>query len=92
MGSNLQKPSKHRVLLVDDDEGLRRVVAVTLGEDEFDLLFAGDGEEAVAVARRYHPQLILLDVSMPRMSGFDVCRTLKSDPSTADIKIIMLSA
>ena len=92
MDSEPQKRDKRRVLLVDDDEGLRRVVAVTLGEEEFELLLASDGEEAVAVAREQHPELILLDVSMPRLNGFEVCRTLKGDPNTAHIKIIMLTA
>lgn len=92
MDSEPQKPERRRVLLVDDDEGLRRVVAVTLGEEEFELLLASDGEEAVAVARQHYPELILLDVSMPRLNGFEVCRTLKSDPNTAGIKIIMLTA
>lgn len=92
MDSEPQRTEKRRVLLVDDDEGLRRVVAVTLGEEEFELLLASDGEEAVAVARQQHPELILLDVSMPRLNGFDVCRTLKCDPNTVGIKIIMLTA
>jgi DNA-binding response OmpR family regulator len=81
-----------RVLLADDDPALRRLIGVTLGSDDFDLLQAIDGEEALRVARGEHPALVLLDVNMPRLDGFEVCRQLKSDPSTADIKVVMLTA
>jgi DNA-binding response OmpR family regulator len=51
-----------------------------------------DGEEALRTARERHPRLILLDVNMPRLDGFEVCRALKADAATADIKIVMLTA
>jgi DNA-binding response OmpR family regulator len=81
-----------RVLLADDDPALRRLIGATLGSDDFDLLLAIDGEEALYVARGEHPALVLLDVNMPRLDGFEVCRQLKSDPTTADIKVVMLTA
>ena len=81
-----------RVLLADDDPALRRLIGATLGSDDFDLLQAIDGEEALRVARGEHPALVLLDVNMPRLDGFEVCRQLKSDPATADIKVVMLTA
>ena len=81
-----------RVLLADDDAALRRLVSATLGSNDFELLHAMDGEEALRVASEKHPALVLLDVNMPRMDGFDVCRHLKTDPSTTDIKIVMLTA
>jgi DNA-binding response OmpR family regulator len=84
--------SKRTVLLADDDSGLRRLVGVTLGNEHFELLAAGDGEETLRLARAVHPQLILLDINMPGRNGLDVCRLLKRDPKTADIKIIMLTA
>ncbi len=84
--------TKRRVLLADDDPGLRRLIGTTLGTDEFDLLQAKDGDEALAIARRDRPALILLDVNMPGPSGFEVCRLLKADPATAGIKIVMLTA
>ncbi|MBV9579563.1 MAG: response regulator [Chloroflexi bacterium] len=83
---------KRRVLLADDDPALRRLIVTTLGETDFDLLQAVDGEEALSVARSALPQLVLLDVNMPRMDGFEVCQQLKSDPSTAPIKVVMLTA
>lgn len=84
--------SKRKVLLADDDPGIRRLIGTTLGSDDFDVFHAADGEEALKVARDCHPALVLLDVNMPKQNGFEVCRALKQDPSTADIKVVMLSA
>ncbi len=84
--------TKRTVLLADDDEQIRKLVGVTLGPDTFGILHAGDGEESLATARAKKPDLILLDINMPRMSGLDVCRALKADPETEHIKIVMLTA
>ncbi len=84
--------TKQKVLLADDDPDLRRLVATTLGTDDFELLQARDGLEALEVARRERPSLILLDVNMPRHNGFEVCRLLKADPATKQIRIVMLTA
>jgi DNA-binding response OmpR family regulator len=84
--------SKRRVLLADDDPGLRRLIGTTLGTEDFDLLHAVDGEEALEIAREKHPELVLLDVNMPKLDGFEVCRNLKNEPATAGIKIVMLTA
>src|SRR4051812_29650086 len=84
--------TKRRVLLADDDTALRRLIGATLGEDNFELLQAIDGQEALQVARTQHPELVLLDVNMPRVDGFEVCRQLKADPTTATIKVVMLTA
>jgi DNA-binding response OmpR family regulator len=83
---------KKRVLLADDDPALRRLIQATLGDSEFDLLQAVDGEEAMRMVQQHHPALLLLDINMPRLDGFQVCRMLKADPATADIKIVMLTA
>lgn len=83
---------KWRVLLADDDAALRRLIGATLDTGDFELLQAADGEEALAVARQQHPALVLLDVHMPRLDGFTVCRQLKSRPETAGIKVVMLTA
>lgn len=84
--------TKRRVLLADDDFALRRLIAATLGSDDFELLQAQDGEEALELARSRQPDLVLLDVNMPRLDGFAVCEQLKADPATATIKIVMLTA
>ncbi|MDQ6672393.1 MAG: response regulator [Chloroflexota bacterium] len=83
---------RRRVLLVDDDDALRRLIGTTLGADHFELLQAADGEEALRIARQEHPDLVLLDVNMPKLDGFEVCRHLKTEPETSSIKIVMLSA
>jgi len=83
---------KRRVLLADDDPGLRRLIGTTLGNEDFDLLHATDGEEALQLAREQRPELVLLDVNMPKLDGFEVCRHLKSEPETAGIKVVMLTA
>jgi two-component system phosphate regulon response regulator PhoB len=84
--------AKRRVLVADDDPGLRRLIGTTLGTDDFDLLQAVDGEETLRIAQQQHPELVLLDVNMPKLDGFEVCRHLKSDPETSGIKIVMLTA
>lgn len=84
--------TKRRVLLADDDPALRRLIGTTLGTNDFDLLQAVDGEEALQIAREQQPELILLDVNMPKLDGFAVCRTLKRDPQTSSIKVVILTA
>jgi two-component system, OmpR family, phosphate regulon response regulator PhoB len=83
---------KFKVLLADDDPGLRRLVGTTLGTDDFNLLHATDGEEALAVARSEQPDIILLDINMPRRNGLEVCREVKQNPRMADTKVVMLTA
>jgi two-component system phosphate regulon response regulator PhoB len=78
--------------LVDDDQGLRRLIGATLGTEHFELSHAADGEEALGMAREQHPDLVVLDVKMPKLDGFEVCRHLKTDPETAGIKVVILSA
>lgn len=80
-----------RVLIADDDEGVRQLIRMTLQREEYQILEASDGEEALALAYRHRPHVILLDVMMPKVSGFDVCRQLKEDPATAAIPILMLT-
>jgi CheY-like chemotaxis protein len=82
-----------RVLIVDDDPFIRRLIATTL-EDvaHFQLLQAGDGEEALAVAARERPDLVFLDIDMPRLDGLEACRRLRAAPETAGATIVMLTA
>jgi two-component system, OmpR family, alkaline phosphatase synthesis response regulator PhoP len=81
-----------KLLIADDEPGIRRLVRMTLEDEQFEILEAADGEEALTIAREQMPQMILLDVTMPRRSGLDVCRALKKDPATAGITIVMLTA
>lgn len=81
-----------KVLLVEDDVNLREVYATRLMAEGYDVVTASDGEEALAAAVKQKPDLIVLDVMMPKISGFDVLDILRSTPETKDAKIIMMTA
>ncbi len=82
-----------KLLLADDEPGILALVSATLGEDRrFTTSTARDGLEALRVAQRERPDVLLLDVRMPKMDGVAVCRALRKDPSNAHMKIVMLSA
>ena len=80
-----------RVLLAEDDRFLRKAAETTLKRQGYAVLATADGEEALRVARTDAPDLILLDLIMPKLNGFDVLRALKGDAATADIPVIILS-
>ncbi len=84
--------TKKKILLVEDDIALAAVYKSRLELEEFDTREVHNGEEALAAAREYKPDLILLDAMMPKISGFDVLDILRNTPETADIKVIMLTA
>jgi len=84
--------SPPRILVVDDNETNRDILCTRLGMQGFDLVQAADGEEALAMVREQHPDLILLDVMMPKLDGFEVCRRLKADASLPYIAIILVTA
>lgn len=81
-----------KILLVEDDDALANVYLMRLQAEGFDIKRVSNGEEALAAAREYNPNLILLDAMMPKVSGFDVLDILRNTPETANIKIIMLTA
>jgi putative two-component system response regulator len=83
--------SRTKILLADDQDRVRRLVAATLGSAQWQLLYASDGEEALRLAREAQPAIVLLDVTMPKVDGFEVCRRLKSDPATAHMAVVMLT-
>src|SRR3954470_1355330 len=85
------------VLVVDDEPRILQFLEENLRADDFSVLTASGGEEAIDVLRRANPDVVLLDVVLPDMSGYDVCRRLRSgepaaDPWNPDVPIIMLSA
>jgi DNA-binding response OmpR family regulator len=81
-----------KLLIADDETGIRSLVRMTLAREQYEIFEAADGEEALALARQHHPELVLLDVMMPGLTGFEVCRALKDDPDTAQATVVMLSA
>ncbi|MBT4933525.1 MAG: response regulator [Rhodospirillaceae bacterium] len=86
-----ETPFKHQVLIVDDDTINIKLIGNVLRE-KFKILFATNGFDALKIAKANQPSLILLDVIMPEMNGFEVCEKLKSDPETHRIPIIFVTA
>ncbi len=82
----------HRILVVDDDEVIRIMMKQLLETSEFQCDVARDGREAIKMVSESHHDLIILDVSMPNMDGFEVCRILREEEASSDIPIIFLSA
>jgi diguanylate cyclase (GGDEF)-like protein/PAS domain S-box-containing protein len=80
------------VLVVDDSPDVRRFARVSLAASGFEVREAAEGDEAIAMARRLRPTCVVLDVVMPGVSGFEVCRRLRADPLTADCTVVMLTA
>jgi DNA-binding response OmpR family regulator len=83
------------VLIVDDEQHIRLLIEQTLEEledDGVELLTAPDGEVALDVVRNQAPQLVFLDVTMPKVNGFDVCRTIKQDLGLAGTHVVLLTA
>jgi two-component system phosphate regulon response regulator PhoB len=82
----------HRILVIDDEPDLRELVAVNLDQAGYRVEGAGSGREALEALRRSRPDLVVLDLMLPDVSGTDLCRKLRRDPEFADIPIIMLTA
>jgi len=82
---------KRTALVVDDDRALADAIAATLDQGGLQTVIAGDGEQALALARALQPDLILLDVKLPDISGIEVCATLKTDPVTVSIPVIFIT-
>lgn len=80
------------VLAIDDEEDILEFLEILLGARGFSVLTAASGRVGIELARDEHPQVILLDIMMPEMDGHEVCRDLKSDPNTAQIPVLMLTA
>ncbi|MBU2431242.1 MAG: response regulator, partial [Proteobacteria bacterium] len=81
----------YRILVVDDEASNRKLLLQIL-QDQYDTVFAIDGRQGVELAGQFHPDLILLDIMMPGMNGYEACRKLKSDPVTGKIPIIFTTA
>jgi len=84
--------SARSILYVEDNEFNRKIVRDLLARTSYRLLEAVDGETGVAIARQERPDLIIMDIQLPRMSGLDATRALRADPATAHIPIIMITS
>ena len=81
-----------KIMVVEDDASLREIYSIRITAEGYNVVSAGDGEEALAMAVREKPDLILSDVMMPKISGFDMLDILRATPETANIKVVMMTA
>jgi DNA-binding response OmpR family regulator len=81
-----------KILVAEDERDIRDLIAFTLQFAGFQVVSAADGQEAVELAVKEIPNLILMDARMPRMSGYEACRRIKAEPALQDVPIVFLSA
>jgi len=81
-----------KILIAEDERDIRDLVAFTLRFAGHEVFAAANGEEAVAMAPKVNPDLILMDVRMPRMTGYQACKAMKADPDLKDIPVVFLTA
>ena len=91
MGSD-EMPSEKKILVADDDPNVLFLMTALLSKSRYQVVQAVDGTQALELARSLHPHLMVLDVMMPGIDGFEVCRTVKSEAATSGIKVIMVTA
>src|ERR671926_447502 len=84
--------SMAKILIAEDERDIRDLVAFTLRFAGYEVFVATNGEEAVQLAPQVNPDLVLMDVRMPRMTGYEACKILKSTPDLRDIPVVFLSA
>ncbi|MCA9063270.1 MAG: response regulator [Planctomycetaceae bacterium] len=84
--------SSSRVVIADDIPQNRELLEAYLADDGYQIIMAADGQETMQVVQEHHPDLILLDIMMPRMSGYEVCAQLKSDSELRRIPVLMVTA
>jgi DNA-binding response OmpR family regulator len=91
MENENQEVQKPLILVVEDDVFIASVHSRKLAKEGFEVMMAGDGEEALEVARKRKPDMIFLDLIMPKKDGFETLKELKADPDLKDVKVIVLS-
>jgi CheY-like chemotaxis protein len=85
-------PPTKRILVCDDDPVILRLLQVNLELEGYEVLLAHHGEKAIEIAVDEHPDLVILDIMMPRMDGYQTCQMIKSQDETRDIPVVFLSA
>lgn len=83
---------KETILVIDDDQDLLDLLSLQLGKEEFKVLLASDGKSGFEMVKNKKPDLVVLDINMPKMSGMELCKALRSEERTSDVPIIMLTA
>jgi len=84
--------SSKKILIADDNENIREALTYLLEDEGYKLWMARDGAETLAKAREIHPDILFLDIMMPVINGYEVCRVIKNDPDLKGIYVIMLTA
>ena len=84
--------NKGKVLVVDDEVNITQILEFSIASEGYEVIAASNGEEAIEKARREQPDLIILDVMMPRIDGYEACRILKANPLTRNIPVMLLTA
>src|SRR5262249_4127501 len=87
-----EPPTIPKILIADDNAQNVELLEAYLSDFDCELRTAGDGEETLRAVDEFRPDLLLLDIMMPRLSGFEVCRKLRSNPATKDLLILMVTA
>ena len=88
----MQPSPPARILIADDNPQNLDLLEAYLSDSDYEVRTAADGEETLQQVRAWHPDLILLDIMMPKISGFEVCKRLRADPATRGIAILMVTA
>ena len=92
INSRVKGATMTRILIAEDERDIRELILFTLRYGGYEVTAVSNGEEAVEAARRDAPDLILLDVRMPRLTGYEACRRIKADPTLRHIPVVFLSA
>jgi two-component system alkaline phosphatase synthesis response regulator PhoP len=92
LSAAVDQEQRPRVLIADDNPQGVELLEAYLADRDYDIETAADGEETLRKVKDWHPDLILLDIMMPKISGFEVCKRLRSDPATQDIAVLMITA
>jgi DNA-binding response OmpR family regulator len=85
-------PALSRILIADDEPHIVTSLEFLMRNCDYEVRVARDGEEALRLARQFHPDVLLLDVAMPVCDGFEVCRRIRANPATCGVRILMLTA
>jgi two-component system, OmpR family, alkaline phosphatase synthesis response regulator PhoP len=85
------RPRLGRVLLVEDEQDVAELIRYNLTKEGYDVVLSGNGNDALRLAREHRPDVILLDIMVPQLNGWEVCRRLKKDPDLPAIPVIMVS-
>jgi two-component system, OmpR family, alkaline phosphatase synthesis response regulator PhoP len=83
---------KYKILIVEDEPEIMELIELTLSSDEYDLVQAMDGEQGLELGTTSNPDLILLDIMLPKLDGYEICRRLKGNKETSGIPVVMLTA